>query len=91
MDSLWIDLKYKAIFYKLNKNQEPILRKRNGAVKSYSLDDESYEQLIAIIKKKDKNYEDIGEKIESIEKDVKRLMMQMDEMLKTMRDERDVK
>ena len=91
MDSLWIDLKYKAIFYKLNKNQEPILRQRNGAVKSYSLDDESYEQLIAIIKKKDKNYEDIGEKIESIEKDVKRLMMQMDEMFRTMRDERDVK
>ncbi|KAL7011966.1 hypothetical protein ACKWTF_014534 [Chironomus riparius] len=90
MDSLWIDLKYKAIFYKLNKNQEPILRKKNGAVKSYSLDDENYEQLIAIIKKKDKNYEDIGEKIESIEKDVKRLMMQMDEMLRTMRDERDV-
>lgn len=88
MDSLWIDLKYKSIFYKLNKIQEPILRKKDGAVKSYSLDDESYERLIAIIKKKDKNYEDIGEKIETIEKDVKRMMRQMQEMLNILGDER---
>jgi hypothetical protein len=79
MDSLWIDLKYKTIFYKINKHQEPVLKKKDESVKNFTLDDKCYEQLIAIMKKKDKNEDDIGEKIEEIEKNVKLMMIQIEE------------
>lgn len=78
MDNLFIDLKHKSIFYKINQRREPILRMMNGSVKSYSLDDESYERLVAILKKKDKRGNNIGVKVASIENDVKTLVNQME-------------
>lgn len=82
MDNLFIDLKHKSIFYKMNQRREPILRMMNGAVKSYSLEDESYERLIAILKKKDKSGDDVGEKVVAIENDVKTLVEQMESVKK---------
>lgn len=82
MDNLFIDLKHKSIFYKMNQRREPILRMMNGAVKSYSLEDESYERLIAILKKKDKSGDDVGEKLVAIENDVKTLVEQMESVKK---------
>lgn len=83
MDNLFIDLKHKSIFYKINQRREPILRKMNGTVKRYSLDDECYERLVAILKRKDKTNEDSGENaIAAIESDVKGLVQQMEEMRK---------
>lgn len=80
MDNLFIDLKQKSIFYKINQRREPILRMMNGTVKSYSLDDESYERLVAILKKKDKSGDDVGEKVITIENDVKTLVRQMENL-----------
>ena len=80
MDNLFIDLKQKSIFYKINQRREPILKMMNGTVKSYSLDDESYERLVAILKKRDKNGDDVGEKVVIIENDVKTLVNQMEEV-----------
>lgn len=83
MDNLFIDLKHKSIFYKLEQRREPILRMMNGKVKSYSLDDECYERLVAILKRKDKNGEDTGERILAMEREMKVLVDQMG-TLKTM-------
>lgn len=55
----------------------------NGKVKSYSLDDECYERLVAILKRKDKNGEDTGERILAMEREMKVLVDQMG-TLKTM-------
>lgn len=81
METLWIDLKYKNIFYKINRGQEPILKKNDGDVKSYRIEEKDFERLIAIIKKKDKNDSDIGDKIEIIERGMRKLMMQMEVLL----------
>lgn len=81
MESLWIDLKYKTIFYKINKGQEPILRKKDGDVKTYVMEEKTFERLIGIIKKKDKRNADVGEKMEIIEKVLRKLTMQMEVLL----------
>lgn len=81
MDTLWIDLKFKNIFYKINRGQEPILKKNNGDVKGYCLEEKDFERLIAIIKKKDKNESELSDKIEIIERGMKKLMMQMEVLL----------
>lgn len=81
METLWIDLKYKTIFYKINKGQEPILKKNDGDVKTYTLEDKTFERLIAIIKKKDKRNADMGEKMEMIERSLRKLTMQMEVLL----------
>lgn len=85
MNNLFID-KRKRIFYKINQRREPILRMMNGAIKSYSLDDESYERLVAILKRKDKCSDDVGGKVTAIENDVRNVLKQM-ENLKNMLDE----
>jgi hypothetical protein len=82
MDNLFIDVKKKSIFYKTTQKREPILRKNNGTVKSYSLDVESYERLVAILKKKEDNEEDFGQKVDTIEGDVKDLVRKMESMEK---------
>lgn len=84
MDNLFIDLKQKSIFYKLKQRREPILRMNNGAVKSYSLEDESYERLVAILKRKDNHKEDLGEKVAVIENGMKSLVEQMEVVKKTL-------
>lgn len=83
MDNLFIDLKHKSIFYKIEQRREPILKMMNGKVKSFALDDKCYERLVAILKRKDKTGEDTGEKILAMEREVKTLVGQMYEM-KTM-------
>lgn len=80
MDNLFIDVKRKSIFYKINQRREPILRKMNGTVKSYSLDDESYERLVGILKRQEKHGEEFNEKIDSIENDLKNLVKKMENM-----------
>lgn len=80
MDNLFIDVKRKSIFYKINQRREPILRKINGTVQNYSLDDESYERLVGILKRQEKHGEDFGEKIDSIENDMKSLVEKMNNM-----------
>lgn len=88
MDNLFIDVKRKSIFYKINQRREPILRNMNGTVKNYSLNDESYERLVAILKKQeDKGGDEFGGKISSIESEVKNLGLKMEilqEMLEKM-------
>lgn len=81
MESLWIDLKYKTIFYKINKSQEPILRKKDGDVKTHILEEKTFERLITILKKKDKRNADIGDKIDIIERALRKLTMQMEVLL----------
>lgn len=85
MDNLFIDIKHKNIFYKINQRRERILRTMNG-VKSYSLDDENYERFVAILKRKDSSGDDLGEKVAGIESDVKMIVEQM-EGLRKMLDE----
>lgn len=80
MDNLFIDLKHKSIFYRIQQRREPILKMMNGKVKSYSLDDECYERLVAILKRKDKTGEDTGEKIMAMERELKNLCEQMEQM-----------
>lgn len=80
MDSLFIDVKRKSIFYKINQKREPILRTINGTVKNYSLEDETYERLVGILKKQEKHGEDFGEKIDSIENDIKNLVGKVENM-----------
>lgn len=70
MDNLFIDLKHKSIFYKTNQRREPILKMGNGAVKNYSLEDETYERLIGILKRKENIEDDLGTKIAVIESNV---------------------
>lgn len=86
MDNLFIDLKHKSIFYKINQRREPILRMGNGTVKNYSLEDETYERLVAILKRRDKTDDDVGSKIVVIESDVKALAQQMN-LIKKMLEE----
>lgn len=83
MDNLFIDWKHKSIFYKINQHREPILRKMNGTVKKYSLDDECYERLVAILKRKEKCGDDLSEKVVAMENDVKTVVEQV-EMVKQM-------
>ncbi|CRK92167.1 CLUMA_CG005804, isoform A [Clunio marinus] len=80
MDNLFIDLKYKHIFYKIEQKKEPILRMINGTVKTCSLEDTTYERLVALSKRKDKNTPDIGERLVVIENDVKILIEQMESL-----------
>lgn len=84
MDNLFIDLKQKSIFYKLKQRREPILRMNDGTVKSYSLEDESYERLVAILKRKDNHKEDLGEKVTAVENEMKTLVEQMENVKKTL-------
>ena len=81
MDNLFIDVKRKSIFYKINQRREPILRNINGTVKNYSLNDESYERLVAILKRQeDKGGEDYGGKISSIKSEVQKLALKMESL-----------
>lgn len=78
MDNLWVDIKHKSVTYKINHKQEPILRRHNGIVKNYCLDDENFERLISIIKEKDNNDDEcMANKIQSIQNDVTLLKDQM--------------
>lgn len=86
MDNLFIDLKQKSIFYKINQKREPILKMQNGTVKSYSLDDDSYERLVAILKRKDKNCDDFKDKIVEMESEMKVLVDQIENMKKMLHD-----
>ena len=78
MDNLFIDIKHKSIFYKINQRRERILQTMSGTVKSYSLDDENYERLVAILKRKDVSGDDLGEKVAGIESDVKLMVEKME-------------
>lgn len=78
MDNLFIDLKHKCIFYKMKQRREPILRMMDGSVKSYSLDDECYEQLVALLRRKESNSDDIGGRISSMESNLKSLELKID-------------
>lgn len=78
MDNLFISLKHKSIYYKTNQRREPILRMRDGTVRDYSLEDETYERLVAILKRKEKTDDDVGAKVSNIEGDVKALIEQME-------------
>jgi hypothetical protein len=81
MDNLFIDVKRKSIFYKINQRREPILMKMNGTVKNYSLDDESYERLVGILKRQEKHGQDFSAKIDSIESDLKTLVEKVQRIL----------
>lgn len=78
MDNLFVDVKRKSVFYKTDQKREPILKKKNGTVKNYSLNDESYESLVAILKKQEENGEDFAEKVDTIEKEMKNLVKKME-------------
>lgn len=56
----------------------------NGAVKSYSLEDESYERLVAILKRKDNHKEDLGEKMTAMENGIKSLVEEMENLRRTL-------
>ena len=86
MDNLFIDLKLKSIYYKMNQRHEPILRMMNGNVKNYSLDNESYERLVAILKEKDKSSDNISEKMSVIENDVRGMKQQLKGMKELLHD-----
>ena len=86
MDNLFIDLKSKSIYYKMNQRREPILRMMNGNVKNYSLDNESYERLVAILKEKDKSSDNISEKMSVMENDVRGIKQQLKGMKEMLHD-----
>ena len=77
MDNLFIDLKLKSIYYKMNQRREPILRMMNGNVKNYSLDNENYERLVAILKEKDKSSDNVSEKLSVMENDIRGMKKQL--------------
>lgn len=82
MDNLWVDLKHKTVLYKVNQRQVPVLKAINGKGHNYSLDDESYERLISIVKQKDNNEEDLNDKLETMQKNIMQLIAQQDNLQK---------
>lgn len=82
MDNLWVDLKQKTNLYKVNQRQVPVLKAINGNGHIYSLDDESYERLISIIKQKDNNQGNLNDKVEKIQKNIMQLIAQQDNLQK---------
>ncbi|CAO1399903.1 unnamed protein product [Diamesa hyperborea] len=82
MDNLWIDLKHKTVLYKVNQRQVPVLKAINGKGHSYSLDDESYERLITIIKQKDINDGDLNDKVCAMHKNIMQLIAQQENLQK---------
>jgi hypothetical protein len=90
MNSRWVDFKHKNVTYKINQHQEPILKMSHGKAKFYFLDEESYKRLLHIIKEKNNNDSDLGDRIDYIEQQIRLLKedlkMQHDDLKKSLYD-----
>jgi hypothetical protein len=52
----------------------------DGSVKNYSLDDEGYERLVALLKRKENKNDDIFGRMSSIESNLKSLELKIDSL-----------
>lgn len=86
MDNLCVDFQQKTVKYELDQRRTNILRTSSGSAGKYTLDAETLKKLRAIVEKKQNQEEDVNEKVENLQAEVKQLKttlrVQHDEMKK---------
>ena len=77
MDNLSIDFKRKTVKYEWDHKQTHILRTINGDTGRYTLDGETIKELREIVEKRHSTEEDVNEKVENLQDEVKKLKLSL--------------